>query len=48
MIFTNLRRKLKSGDPGLRESVPISYIGPVRGVRDSYGVVWGLFWVFTL
>ena len=29
-------------------SVPTSYIGPVRGVRASYGVVWGLFRVFTL
>ena len=29
-------------------SVPTSYIGPVRGVRSSYGVVWGLVWVFTL
>ena len=47
VIFANYRHTLKPGDPGLRRSVPTSYIGPVRGVRASYGVVWGLVWVFT-
>ena len=34
-------------DPiGTTPSVPTSHIGPVRGVRASYGVVWGLVYGF--
>ena len=33
-----IRRTSQAGSPVPRRSVPTSHIGPVRGVRDSYGV----------
>ena len=35
-------------EPVLTRSVPMSHIGPVRGVRDSYGTVLGFFYVLRL
>ena len=46
--FRKLSSYSQTGRPGTTRSVPTSYIDPVRGVRASYGVVWGLVWVFTL
>ena len=46
--FCKLSSYSQTGRPGTMRSAPKSYIGPVRGVCASYGIVWGLVWVFTL
>ena len=46
--FCKLSSYSQIGRPGTMRSVRTSYIGPVRGVRASYEVVWGLILAFTL
>ena len=46
--FCKLSSYSQTGRPGTTRSVPTSYFGPVRGIRASCGIVWGLVWVFTL
>ena len=46
--FCKLSSYSQTGRPGTTRLVPTSYISPVRGVHASYGIAWGLVWVFTL
>ena len=46
--FCKLSSYSQIGRPAITRSVCTSYIGPVRGVRASYGAVHGLVWIFTL
>ena len=46
--FCKLSSYSQIGRPGTMRSVRTSYIGPVRGVRASYGTVFRLFYVFTI
>ena len=46
--FYKLSSYFQTGRPRTTRLVPTSYIGPVRGVRAPYEVVWGVVWVFTL
>ena len=46
--FCKLSSDSQTERPGTTRSVTTSYIGPVRAVRASYGVIWGIVWVFSL
>ena len=47
LIFCNFTSYTQIGSPVPTWSVPTSHIGPVRGVRDSYGVILGLVYIFS-